>query len=81
MLGDRFRAGVIARKRQLLAAETVEQHEQVTGRTIEVLRNIVRVHPQTCGGRRHKLAKTDCAHMATCVRIIAAFDFYVGPEE
>ena len=75
---DRLRAGVVGRKGQRALAELVEHHQQVAGRSVEVLRNVMWVHSEIAGGIRHKLPKAYGTDRATRCRIVCALDFDVG---
>lgn len=75
---DRLGTSVVGRKSQRALAELVEHHQQVAGRSVEVLRRILRIDAEIAGGLGHKLPKPYGTDRAACSGIVCALDFDVG---
>ena len=81
MAGDRMGTGIVGRKRQRGIAELLEHHQQVTGRAVQVLRDVMRVDAEIARGVGHQLAKPDGPDGAARAGIVRALDLDIGAVE
>lgn len=81
MAGDRMGTGIVGRERQRGIAELLEHHQKVTGRAVEVLRDVMRVNPEIARGIGHQLAEPNGANRAERAGIVGALDLDVGAVE
>jgi hypothetical protein len=81
MAGDRMGTGIVGSERQCGIAELLEHHQKVTGRAVEILRNVMGIDAEIARGARHQLAEPNCANRAKRARIIGALDLDVGAVE
>ena len=81
MAGDRMGAGIVGRECQRGIAELLEHHQKVTGRTVEVLRDVMGVDAEIARGVRHELTEPDGPDRAQGARVIGALDLDVGAVE
>lgn len=81
MAGDRMGTGIVGSERQCGIAELLEHHQKVTGRAVEILRNVMGIDAKITGGAGHQLAKPDGAGVAQRTRIIGALDLDIGAVE
>lgn len=81
MASDRMGTGIIGRKRQRGIAELLEHHQKVTGRAVEVLRDVVGVDAEIPRSVRHQLTEPDGPDWAARAGIIGALDLDVGAVE
>ena len=79
--GDRIWAGIIGSECQRRIAELLEHHQKVSGRTIEVLRYVVRIDTEIVCRARHQLAEADGTDMAQRRRIVGTLDLDVCAVE
>ena len=81
MAGNRMGTGIVGRKRQRGIAELLKHHQQVTGRAVEVLGDIMGIDAEIARGVGHQLAKPDGTNWAQGAGIVRALDLDVGAVE
>lgn len=81
MAGDRIGTSIVGSERQRGIAELLEHHQQVTGRAVEVLRDVVGIDAEIARGVGHQLAKPDGSNRAQGAGIVRALDLDVGAVE
>ena len=81
MAGDRMGASIVSRERQRGIAELLEHHQKVTGRAVEVLRDVMGVDAEIARGVRHELAEPDGPDRAQSARIVGALDLDICAVE
>ena len=81
MAGDRMGTGIVGSKRQRGIAELLEHHQQVTGRAVEVLGDVMGVDAEIARGVGHQLAEPDGPDRAARAGIIGALNLDIGAVE
>lgn len=81
MAGDRMGTGIVGSKRQRGIAELLKHHQQVTGRAVEVLGDVMGVDAEIARGVGHQLAEPDGPDRAARAGIVRALDLDIGAVE
>ena len=81
MAGDRMGTGIVGSERQRRIAELLEHHQQVTGRAVEVLGDVVGVDAEIARSVGHQLAEPNGTDWAQGAWVVGALDLDVGAVE
>ncbi len=81
MAGDGIRTGIVGCKRQRRIAELLKHHQQVTGRAVEILGDVMGVNAKIARGVGHQLAEPDGPDRAHGTWVVRALDLDIGAIE